>query len=77
MEGIEAAREQLVTLMGDEDEANTMVVDQLNKTAQQEPEEPKGKSDDPDTPQIARVKWLLNAMVGLFISSATHTVDFT
>ena len=34
MEGIEAAREQLVTLIGDEDTANTMVVDQLNKAAQ-------------------------------------------
>jgi hypothetical protein len=46
MEGIEAAREQLVTLMGDEDTANTMVIDQLNKAAQQEPEESKGKGDD-------------------------------
>jgi hypothetical protein len=32
MEGIEVAREQLVELVGDEDEVTRMVVDQLRKS---------------------------------------------
>jgi len=47
MEGIEHMRERIIDLIGDEDKANRMVIDQLSKSDEAlEPKKTEGDNDD-------------------------------